>query len=439
MAAPRPTRRNCTSTTGCWAASRVLNLPSPTFWAEVGNFDKVEKPGVAPNAMEFLGPIPQAGTVANGTLIADAVEDALHWVRRVRTEGKHWQLLPTPSVPELYPNMSNVDDAGMMLDVGPAELEPGLGEGGSETQWMGVKKWLAGELKELTQLWQVGMAKRNAAHAAGIFRWNEVGVTPDAVGVTGAKLAATLADLLAVNTDDGPAVRPVRVAKTREEWHTAPNLEFFVDFEFCSDLNDDFSRLPEKGGQPLIFMVGCGHVEDQEWKFKSFVVHHLTDEEELGIIREWVGHMGQVRERLDPNNANPRLIHWSHAEPGVLGGNYNSVRARHGESADWPELNWYDFLARVVREEPVVVRGALGFGLKTVANALHARGLIETNWTDSQVDGLGAMVGAWRCDAIAQEKGGSMTTLPLMEDIAHYNEVDCKVMMEIVRYLRSNH
>ena len=36
---------------------------------------------------------------------------------------------PEPSVPELYPNMSNADDAKMMLELKPAELEPGVEEG----------------------------------------------------------------------------------------------------------------------------------------------------------------------------------------------------------------------------------------------------------------------------------------------------------------------
>ena len=345
------------------------------------------------NAMELLGPIPQAGTVANGMLIADAVEDALRWVRRVRTEGKSWQLRPKPSVPELYPNMSNVDDAGMMLEVAPEELEPGHADAGSENQWMGVKKWLAGELKELSQLWQVGVAKRNTAHVAGIFRWDESAATPETLGVTGAKLAPILADILAVNTDGGPPLRPAHVDKTRNEWYAAPGLEFFVDFEFCSDLNDDFSKLPDKGGQPLIFMIGCGHLENTEWSFRSFAVHHLTEEEELRVIREWVGHMHEVRDRLDPTNPTPRLIHWSNAEVTALERAYNSAKARHGENADWPDLGWYDFLMKVMREEPVVVRGALGFGLKAVANAMHARGLIETSWADSPVDGLGAMGG----------------------------------------------
>ena len=86
-----------------------------------------------------------------------------------------------------------------------------------------------------------------------------------------------------------------------------------------------------------------------------------------------------------------------------------------------------------------MVRGALGFGLKAVANAMHSQGLIETDWDDSPVDGLGAMVGAWRCGEEARRRGVPMTSLPLMDEIARYNEVDCKVMMEIVRYLRANH
>ena len=53
--------------------------------------------------------------------------------------------------------------------------------------------------------------------------------------------------------------------------------------------------------------------------------------------------------------------------------------------------------------------------------------------------GLGAMVGAWRCDGEAKEQAVPMGQLPLMNEIAHYNEVDCKLMMEIVCYLRASH
>ena len=393
------------------------------------------------NALERLGPIPQKGTVTNKFPIANAVKAALGWMRRVRTEGQDWRVLPTPSVPELYPNMSNADAGEMMLDISPAEREPGVGEDDDTGQWVSVKQWLATELKELTQLWQVGADKRNEAHKSGCFRWDDPRITPEAVGVTGNKQVQVLAQVLTVNQPAyaGPPVLPVSIEKTSGEWQETPGVEFYVDFEFCSDLNDDCSTLPEKGGQPLIFLIGCGHVENGAWQFTSWCTHTLSEEEELRIIRAWVAHMFVVRDRLDPQNSQPRIFHWSAAELNVLENAHSSARARHRERADWPELGWYDFLQKVMRAEPVVVRGALGFGLKAVANAMYSHGLIATNWDDSPVDGLGAMVGAWRCDAEARKTGVALTDSALMREIAHYNEVDCKVMMEIVRYLRERH
>ena len=390
------------------------------------------------SAMERLALVNQLGTVTNQVPIAYAVDQALRWVRRVRTEGADWDLLPEPSVPELYPNMSNADEADMMFEV-PPEMEPGIEEDTPAGQWVSVKKWLAGELKELTQLWQVGVRKRKQAHADGWFRWDAPGLTANAVGVSGESQNPILKRLLAVNTYNGSPVLPQRIENTRAEWHTPSAVEFYVDFEYCSDLDDDFSKLPEKGGQPLIFMIGCGHVENGKWKFKSLVANRLTEDEELRIIREWVEHMSAVRDRLDPGNSQPRIFHWSNAEVTVLEKAYNSARERHGGRADWPDLNWYDFLSNVMEREPVVVRGALRFGLKAVANAMYSHNIIEANWADSPVDGLGAMVGAWRCDEEAEKQGVPMTELPLMHEIVRYNEVDCKVMMEIVRYLRTNH
>ena len=117
----------------------------------------------------------------------------------------------------------------------------------------------------------------------------------------------------------------------------------------------------------------------------------------------------------------------------------DSARARHGGGADrTPDLEWID-LFNIMREEPIAARGALAFGLKPVAKAIRGLGLIETDRGDSQVDGFGAIVDAWSRQKEARDRGVSMAELPLMREIAEYNHIDCKAMMEIVRYLRANH
>ena len=131
-------------------------------------------------------------------------------------------------------------------------------------------------------------------------------------------------------------------------------------------------------------------------------------------------------------------MHWSPAEQSSFGTAFNSAIARHPDKG-WTSPNWFDFLSRVAREEPVTVKGALGFGLKEMGSAMRSAGLIETDWTSSSVDGLGAMVGAWWCDREAARQDCTMGDLELKKEINDYNEIECKVIMEIIAYLRANH
>ena len=71
---------------------------------------------------------------------------------------------------------------------------------------------------------------------------------------------------------------------------------------------------------------------------------------------------------------------------------------------NWKDLPWFDFL-KVMKDEPIVVKDAFGFGLKAIATNLEKHGLITTTWEDGPADGLGAMVGAWYCDRISKEQG----------------------------------
>lgn len=368
------------------------------------------------SCLDRLGAVPHDYVSRTKGAVGDAVEAACNWIRRVRLEGAHWQVLPEPSVPELRPHMGST----------------------SNQPWHHAKQIIGRELQDLTLLWQVGIPGRTAANDAGIFRWTDAACTPAVVGVTGVKQAPILQAILDINrVQDGPSVRPEKVRAAEEVWRSPRPVEFYVDFETVSDLDDDFSRIPEKGGQPLIFMVGCGHVENGQWQWACFTADALTEDAEAKIIDDWLTHMAKVKKQLNPNGEPPLVFHWSHAEQSTFETAFNSACERHPEKS-WIAPNWFDFLKRVIREEPVVARGAMAFGLKSIAKAMHELGLVDTLWEAGLTDGLGAMVGAWSCVREARDRGCRLVDTDLMQEIARYNEVDCRVMMEIVRYLRSH-
>ena len=338
---------------------------------------------------------------------------AIAWVRRLRTEGAEWRVLPIPSVPELWPNM----------------------KASTDFPWHAAKTEIAATLGELTILPRVNIELRAAAHAVGVTRWDDARTSATVLGLDG-QHGRTLDAVIAVNRDAGGVLRPDRVSADEEQWRMPPPAETFVDFEFVHDMDDDFSTFPRKGGQALIFQIGSGTYRDRRWSFSQFTVDDLGVDAEARMIDEWLAHLANVaREAGCASASDVRLVHWSLAEESNFERAYESARSRHPDR-DWPGLAWYDLLSRVFRAQPIVVKGAFSFGLKSIARAMHAHGLIETHWGEGLADGAGAMAGAWSAAADSRSRGRSLTESPVMQEIARYNEVDCRVMAEILDYLR---
>jgi len=341
------------------------------------------------------------------------VTRAIAWVRRLRTEGAEWRVLPVPSVPELWPNM----------------------KASSDFPWHAAKTEIAATLGELTMLPRVNRELRAAAHAVGVTRWDDARTSATVLGLDG-QHGRTLDAVIAVNRDAGEVLRPDRVSADEEQWRTPQPAEAFVDFEFVHDMDDDFSTFPQKGGQALIFQIGSGTYRDRRWSFRQFTVDDLGVDAEARMIDDWLTHLADVaREAGCASASDVRLVHWSLAEESNFERAYESARSRHPDR-DWPGLAWYDLLGRVFRAQPIVVKGAFSFGLKSIARAMHAHGLIETHWGEGLADGAGAMAGAWSAAADSRSRGRSLTESPVMQEIARYNEVDCRVMAEILDYLR---
>lgn len=346
--------------------------------------------------------------------LSAATGAAVEWIRRVRREGAQWQVLPTPSVPELYPHMRHTQD------------QP----------WGTAKQRIGAELAELTLLPRMNPTLRRDAHAQGITAWTDPRASSTSLHI-GADEAKCDAVLRANRDQPELVVVPERLTVADPAWRDPARLEFFVDFETVNNLRDDFTALPRVGGQPLIFQVGCGWLDGGAWRFSQGTVRRLTEPDEAAMIDGWLEAMqAQLTER-GLTWADARLYHWSPAETASMDSSYNSARERHPERR-WPDLPWFDLLQRVVRAEPMAVRGAFNFGLKPIATGMHRAGLIKTLWADSAMDGLGAMVGAWWCDDQASQTGVTLSDVDLMAEIAAYNQVDCRSMAEILAWLREN-
>lgn len=335
---------------------------------------------------------------------------AIDWVRDVKKNGKNWTIDP-PTRDELYPNMCN--DAG---------------------EWQKEKESIAERLGEITHIWNVGLRHRNYALNSGIRSWRDPNCTTANINLRGVR-AEAIDKILFINRQNEVKILPQHIKSNMYGWKKSTN-EMFVDFETMSDIFSGFENIPEQNNTDMIFMIGVGWEEKGEWKYRSFVCDSATAEEEYRIMNEFYE---LVRERHFP-----RLNYWC-AENRFWAKAENKQFDLAFAEADqermdrirneWKDIDDWADLYVLFRSEPIVIKNCFNFGLKNVAKAMYGNGMIQTK-LDSQCDsGMTAMVKAWQC---YQNKEKPLET-DVMKDIIKYNEFDCKVLWDIINYLRRNH
>lgn len=352
--------------------------------------------------------------------------EALEWIRDVRDpSSKDWNVSKVPlERKELYPNMSNLQDY----------------------PWRQDKEVIATQINEITSLWMMGVKNREVAHAKGIYSWDDKKCTVDKLGcsnIEGSFVRKTLTEILKINktsTKGNPicGVSPKIIRNNLDDWKNLDVLEFYVDFETVNDVITDFSELPLAESIKFISMIGVGYIHplEERWIYKNFTVDKLTLIEEAKVCNDFCNYIQKVSSTYKVQN--PKCIHWAPAESIF----WKDALDRHfPKSKKWfAEWDWFDLL-KVFKSEPIVIKGCLSFGLKSVSKALKNLGHIQTGWeSDSScLDGQGAIIGAWKAHKQSIKEGVSMKDTQLMKDIADYNESDVKVLYEIITYLRENH
>lgn len=329
--------------------------------------------------------------------------DAIDWVRCVKSCGEEWSVNP-PSRPELYPNMC---------------IDSGL--------WQPYKQQIAEDLGEITTVWNLGVKHRNIGISNGIKSWRNKKCNTENLGCKPGATSDIIDKILDVNRQNTDIIRPKYIRSIPPQNDLIDDL--YVDFETLTDIFTNFSELPRQPNKgTLIFMIGVGKKCDRtgEWSYTRYTCKEPTLVEQYRIMSEF------IRDFITPCERAPRLHYWSAENRLWSGTTPSALRA----GFRFPQLNWCD-MHKLFINEPIVIQGCFKYGLKQVAGCMVKHGLINTQMTSDCTNGMSAMIRAAKCyennhpDVVVQS--------PVMSDIATYNEYDCRVLYDILKYLRENH
>jgi len=324
---------------------------------------------------------------------------AISWLRTCSQQGHSWKVFPRPSVPELYPNMSN-DHA---------------------TGWDCAKKRIAVQLKEISFLWQCGFSARQDAHSRGIFTWDDPKLTAKILGINGPKLGPTVDKILKANNSDTHTIP--KISSSLYKWRT-PALEFFLDVESVSS-----ARSLKSGIGNMVYLIGIGWMEDEKWAYRSFTAEKLDAEAEKEMVRQFLNFLAEQTGK----KKTIKLYHYAHADQTLLSRCFDQTDLNKQQSAIVKRIEWCD-LYKIVRDEPICMKGALDFSLKSIVSALSVQGKINVSYKDMQIqsgmDGFMAAVSA------SSEPNTPFSAHELVRETIKYNELDCRALQEILFYFR---
>ena len=333
------------------------------------------------SSKEILDPLANPGFIDYSTKDNNIVKifyDGLDWLRRVKTEGKTWELGP-----DFYPNMKI-----------------------QNLFYAKEKQEAAEKTGEITEIFYCGMKNRKNAMESGITSWKDPNCTSDILEIREDQ-KTTVDMILKINRGElGNNYYPSRPIKDTNGWNVFVDEEMYVDFETVrNSLESDIDVSEE-----TIFLIGVWF----KGEYTSFLLEAIGLEEEKKILDDfyafWIG------------NGSPKIWYW-YAELGM----WNRAQVRHPKIKN---MNWAD-LYEVFYKEPFVIKGAKNFKLKSIAKALKNLGLIDIEVpADGECgDGLGALLTAFKYYY------GHQSVLEL-DSVIRYNKLDCEYCYKLLKFLR---
>lgn len=346
--------------------------------------------------------------------IKDDIYAGLRWLNDLKINIDNWSLDNLPQIPELYPNMKNSEDF----------------------PWHSFKIKLAKKKNEITLLPYCGPKKRSRCYELGINSFQNCNASN--LNCKSNKRSKIVDSIINLNQKDNSILffpRRIKNFKNLQKLKKQP-VEFYVDFETVGTFIDDVS---DSTSDCKIFMIGCFTVmytndfKNYTTEFKTFTSKTLQNDDEIFIVNQWLDYMSNIYHKYRLKNIKkkkfnrPPIYHWSKAEPIVL----NKFWIHHQLPNQMTNLNFVDILD-IFQNEPIIIKDTFSFSLKEISKSLYNLGMIETIWKESKIlNGKNALFYAWNY------YNSSIKDETIMEQIIEYNYVDCKVMQEIMNFLRS--
>ena len=324
---------------------------------------------------------------------------ALGWIVKVREEGQ--ELDPfNPDCLEMYPNMKN----------------------SSDYPWRSYKSNIAEKIKEITLMYKCGPKVRQYAIERGVDKWTEL--TPESIVFKGEKVIEQITKFVSVQLNGNDSGR-----LNTKFIRSIPKVEFYLDFESIGNMYDDFSTFPKTLSNAMIFLAGLVVVDNVQGSitYRSYLVDSLEQCNERKMLQEMFQDIETIRLVYNQNFA--PVYAWSNAEKTMIS------RAMGKTILEENNIVLID-LCKCFREAGVVFTGQYSYGLKDVAKTMYEHGMIQTTWdTGNDVsDGLDAAIEAMKTYKHASPEQRER----YFKSVIKYNYVDCKVMQEIVTYMRTH-
>jgi len=354
----------------------------------------------------------------------DRIAAGIKWKRELKIDGEKWQIFPKPSRPELYPNMNNHYDF----------------------PYHNIKTELADKINDITNLWYCGVKNREFAFKKGITSWRDKKCSAKLLGINGPKIGNILQKMLNLNHGvyGNLSIIPAKIKNNWYNWRSKhQRLEFYIDFENFNSIIDNFSTFPLKTNiGEFIFMAGIGHINsDKEWVYKCFYAKEITLNAEHDMFDELHKYVAKICKEWKDND--PVFYHWGNAEKHL----YEKMIERHSSflrKKKWRPPKFCDFV-NIMKAEPILIKGVMSFGLKDVGNGMNKLGLIDLAWP-AAINGQDAMIQSLdmyhcsqtclRTDISRERNNEDLSSNPKFKDIIDYNEIDCRMVCEIINRLR---